>query len=72
MLHHASVIFAPLLANLAYIFCSIFGLTMLASIGLDKSLITKKNLKIVSDLNKIAIKRGQSLSQMAILLGFIK
>ena len=33
---------------------------------LDKSLITKKNLKIVSDLNKIAIKRGQSLSQMAI------
>ena len=33
---------------------------------LYKSLITKKNLKIVSDLNKIAIKRGQSLSQMAI------
>ena len=33
---------------------------------LDKSLITKKNLKIVADLNKIAIKRGQSLSQMAI------
>ena len=33
---------------------------------LDKSLITKKNLKIISDLNKIAIKRGQSLSQMAI------
>ena len=33
---------------------------------LDKSLITKKNLKIIYDLNKIAIKRGQSLSQMAI------
>ena len=32
----------------------------------NSSLITKKNLKIVSDLNKIAIKRGQSLSQMAI------
>ena len=33
---------------------------------LDQSLITKKNLKIVSDLNNIAKKRGQSLSQMAI------
>ena len=32
----------------------------------SKSLITQKNLKIVSELNKLAVKRGQSLSQMAI------
>ena len=33
---------------------------------IKQSLFTVKNLKIISDLNKIAIKRGQSLSQMAI------
>ena len=33
---------------------------------LDKSLITKKNIKIVLELNRLAKKRGQSLSQMAI------
>jgi len=33
---------------------------------LDKSLITKRNIKIISDLNNLALKRGQTLSQMAI------
>jgi len=33
---------------------------------LDKNLITKKNINIIKDLNIIAKKRGQTLSQMAI------
>ena len=33
---------------------------------LDKSLITKWNIKIISELNKLALRRGQTLSQMAI------
>ena len=32
----------------------------------DKTLITKNNTKIINDLNSIAKKRGQSLSQMAL------
>ena len=32
----------------------------------DKTLITKSNTKIINDLNSIAKKRGQSLSQMAL------
>ena len=32
----------------------------------DKTLITKSNTKIINDLNSIANKRGQSLSQMAL------
>ncbi|WP_440680544.1 L-glyceraldehyde 3-phosphate reductase [Candidatus Pelagibacter sp. HIMB1623] len=34
--------------------------------ALDKSFITKRNIKIISDLNQIAKKRGQTLSQMAL------
>ncbi len=34
--------------------------------ALDKNFINKKNLKIISDLNQIAKKRGQTLSQMAL------
>ena len=34
--------------------------------SLDKSLITKKNIKMINELNSIAKKRGQSLSQMAL------
>ena len=34
--------------------------------SLDKKLITKKNIQIIQELNKIAKNRGQSLSQMAI------
>jgi len=34
--------------------------------SLDKSLITKKNIKMINELNSIAKKRGQSLSQMAV------
>lgn len=34
--------------------------------ALDKSFINKKNIKIISDLNQIAKKRGQTLSQMAL------
>jgi len=34
--------------------------------ALDKSFITKRNIKIISDLNQIARKRGQTLSQMAL------
>ena len=34
--------------------------------ALDKSFITKRNIKIISDLNQIAKKRGQMLSQMAL------
>ena len=34
--------------------------------SLDKELITKKNVKIIKELNSIAKNRGQSLSQMAI------
>ena len=34
--------------------------------SLDKKLITKKNIKIIQELNMIAKNRGQSLSQMAI------
>ena len=33
---------------------------------LNRSLITKRNIKIISELNKLAVKRGQTLSQMAI------
>ena len=34
--------------------------------SLDKSLITKKNIKMINELNSIAKKREQSLSQMAL------
>jgi L-glyceraldehyde 3-phosphate reductase len=34
--------------------------------ALDKEFITKRNIKIISDLNQIAKKRGQTLSQMAL------
>src|SRR5210317_2133775 len=34
--------------------------------ALDKGFITKRNIKIISDLNQIAKKRGQTLSQMAL------
>jgi L-glyceraldehyde 3-phosphate reductase len=34
--------------------------------SLDKNLITKKNIKMINELNSIAKKRGQSLSQMAL------
>jgi len=34
--------------------------------ALDKSFITKRNIKIISELNQIAKKRGQTLSQMAL------
>ena len=34
--------------------------------SLDKSLITKKNIKMINELNSIAKNRGQSLSQMAL------
>ena len=34
--------------------------------ALDKSFVNKKNIKIISDLNQIAKKRGQTLSQMAL------
>ena len=34
--------------------------------SLDKRLITKKNIKMINELNIIAKKRGQSLSQMAL------
>ncbi|WP_428080374.1 L-glyceraldehyde 3-phosphate reductase [Candidatus Pelagibacter sp.] len=34
--------------------------------ALDKSFITKRNIKIISDLNQIARKREQTLSQMAL------
>ena len=34
--------------------------------ALDKNFINKRNIKIISDLNQIAKKRGQTLSQMAL------
>ena len=34
--------------------------------SLDKSLITKRNIKMINELNSIAKKRGQSLSQMSL------
>ena len=34
--------------------------------ALDKGFITKRNIKTISDLNQIAKKRGQTLSQMAL------